>query len=429
MCYSEVVFSNMSSNMQPTASSKQNPKDFEIDAVAALGKLQIALREVIAAIPGPSLRRPADLQKTLGVHRKLAWQIHKFAHAPGPMAEATILPSARAIRQVVNAVRKHGGPEHMIRTADDAIDQIEDVIKQYAGTRAHFDSMLAGLASKESEQIDYAHRRAAFHANSHIWGSQARTQLACYCLQASDTDPSRIDFFSLGGLVDLRRFRTNVPWTVMNSRVMDETGVISESNNCHVIDDEGGSEQNPAGLLRQFCTSPLPQCRRFITRRGRLMVELQADGMGNQTVITCMRSHIWRSAVPRYITDVDPMAHYSSRVRTPVESLVFDLLVHDNVYPNISLESLLYTDHRGADNDGRDLEMDLMSKLDPPTLLGRGAATLYTPEVPRYPEMAQFVFDRLGWDSSRFLIHRFRMDYPVMPASVMLQFDLPTASL
>ena len=50
---------------------------------------------------------------------------------------------------------------------------------------------------------------------------------------------------------------------------------------------------------------------------------------------------------------------------------------------------------------------------------------LHTADVPRYPKIAGYVFDRLGWDGSRFDVYRCRVQYPIVPSSVMLQFELP----
>jgi hypothetical protein len=59
--------------------------------------------------------------------------------------------------------------------------------------------------------------------------------------------------------------------------------------------------------------------------------------------------------------------------------------------------------------------------------LGRGPSALYATDVPRYVEMGRYIFDRLGWDAERFLVYRCRLEYPVLPSTVVMQFDLPPA--
>ena len=57
--------------------------------------------------------------------------------------------------------------------------------------------------------------------------------------------------------------------------------------------------------------------------------------------------------------------------------------------------------------------------------LGKGPSVLHTPEVPRYAEMVQYALDRSGWNASNFDVYRCRVEYPVMPSSVVVQFELP----
>ena len=59
------------------------------------------------------------------------------------------------------------------------------------------------------------------------------------------------------------------------------------------------------------------------------------------------------------------------------------------------------------------------------THLGRGPSVLHTADVPRYSKIAGYVFDRLGWDGSRFDVYRCRVQSPVVPSTVTLQFELP----
>jgi hypothetical protein len=61
------------------------------------------------------------------------------------------------------------------------------------------------------------------------------------------------------------------------------------------------------------------------------------------------------------------------------------------------------------------------------TYLGKGPSVLYTADVPRYPELANYAFERLGWDGERFDVYRCRVEYPVLPSTVAMVFDLPEA--
>jgi hypothetical protein len=56
--------------------------------------------------------------------------------------------------------------------------------------------------------------------------------------------------------------------------------------------------------------------------------------------------------------------------------------------------------------------------------LGRGTDVMDTPEAPRHGEMMGYALGRLGWDAGKFEVYRCLIEYPVMPSSVVVQFDL-----
>ena len=56
--------------------------------------------------------------------------------------------------------------------------------------------------------------------------------------------------------------------------------------------------------------------------------------------------------------------------------------------------------------------------------MGKGPGALYTGDFPKYPDMGRYVFDRLGWDAARFDVYRCRVEYPVLPSSVVMEFAL-----
>jgi hypothetical protein len=57
--------------------------------------------------------------------------------------------------------------------------------------------------------------------------------------------------------------------------------------------------------------------------------------------------------------------------------------------------------------------------------LGRGLAVLDCAEVPRYVDMMQYAFKRIGWNGERFDVYRCRLEYPVMQSLVDIRFELP----
>lgn len=114
------------------------------------------------------------------------------------------------------------------------------------------------------------------------------------------------------------------------------------------------------------------------------------------------------------------------QVRTPCEAVVVDLLVREDTFGAIEPEMAVYGEQSGGSSyPAPGSERDLLPIRQPVLSLGKGPSVLHTPDVPRYAEMARFAFDRLGWEAERFDVFRIRIEYPVMPSSVVLRFELP----
>lgn len=104
-------------------------------------------------------------------------------------------------------------------------------------------------------------------------------------------------------------------------------------------------------------------------------------------------------------------------------------MVHDVMLARGHFPSRLPTVRIYSDLDDRKLplaerERYLLRLSETPVFLGSGVNVLHTPDVPRYPEMAQHVLDKLGWNADEFEVYRCRIEYPVLPSSVVLDFDL-----
>jgi hypothetical protein len=60
-------------------------------------------------------------------------------------------------------------------------------------------------------------------------------------------------------------------------------------------------------------------------------------------------------------------------------------------------------------------------------MLGSGEEVVHTPDIPRYGEMARYLFERLGWDARQIELYRLRLQFPPMPSAVMVSHSLHPA--
>ena len=404
--------------------TKQPEHSFYEDVGRTLTRLRSDLSEVIAAIPDV-VRKGADLHRALHIDRTLSWKVFKIASAVDPVAAGPHVPSRGNLRSFLRAAAKQGVPERLIEAASNSADEFEKMVTRHAGDRPTFDSMVSALGSEETaEQLNLVHRRQAFRAQRHILGVHAETHLKFVAMQPSD-DPMWLDGVRVEGFVGLRQLRDNAPLIISYSGTRNDDGSVVEVKREPL---ESVSEPHGVALLRDFCSKPLPELRAVQAQAGIVVGEIVSRDIGKCAAVTCMEGHLARKPVQRYSTEGNRKGGSAIAVRTPVEVAILDLLLHEDTYGPIEPSVFVHAEHAGEMPwDGLIHGRHRLPTHHSVVYLGKGPTALHTPDIPRHAEMARHVFKRVGWEAERFDVYRCRIEYPVMPSSIGVAFDLPDA--
>ena len=400
-------------------------KSLEIDAKRVLSRLRHAFGEVIQSLPG-KISRPHEIQKTLQIDKRLAWKIAKFVHDDDLFGSVRHLAGPGGIDIFLNAASQKNVPAELITSTKQAVDDFERLIKTHAGGRAALEMMLGGYSHKSRSETDLFHRKAAFSANSYIWGVQAQSQLSVYMLSPNE-DSVSIDVAVLRGLVSFRRIRS-VPWIISRVRRLDDDGEVRRPLQLLPLDSRSVDPSgNPAvPLLQDFCSKPLPPTRRVPDYAGYLADELLETEVGNLGEITCVTGEVAYQGSPRFQEEHNKLLTFTTLIRTPVEELVFDCLVHENLFEKFDPTFSVYSDLTPVFGDIRS-DRDRLPITETIRHLGNDPTAAYTPHIPNYSKIVQWACDRLGWQRERFQLHRVHMSYPVNPSSVRMNTTLPPA--
>jgi hypothetical protein len=402
----------------------RKPSTFEQQAEKVLRQLSAAMAALIEAIPAAGrIKRATDLQRTLGVHSKLAWQVFRIANADNVIEEGRAVPSDAAMDRLLEAAAKRGVPEAPIAAVRKAFEKFGEVVSTHAGNRAAFDSMVTGLTEDGSEPLDIMHKRAAFRAYSHFLGARARATLACNVFQPSERDPDSLDCLILKGLIDLSTQRRDTSVLLANIWAAEEDGSPHEHRGIEPLD-AAGVVQGVA-LFRKFCSEPLPPLRTEKKPDGSLGVIVDGDLIDVKSALTLMLGFVIRSAGARYSSDASKTSGAASAIRTPSETLIHDVLVRDDVFPNASPRVDVFFDYGGSMVAHRGFSHAKPLTRENVIFLGRGLDILDMPEMPGYPKMVKAALAKVGWDPARFGVYRCRIEYPVVPSTVGIEFDLP----
>ena len=397
---------------------------FEDDARQSLVRLREAFAALLENLPERAVRAH-EVSKTLGIHRKLGWQIANLVYEPDPLAAAQHLPGRASIRKFLNAVARHKVDAELLRTAEDAVGNIDRLIEVHAGDRESLNLMLTGSAGEAARKADLAQRRAAFQAGSYIWGVQVQTSLASVVLWPSAEREGCFDLAQLAGFVGFRRMRSNVSWPLRSARQYADDGSATPQPVRIPLDGNNvGSDEPP--LLTRFCSQPPPGMRRRTGPDRMIIDELLPGPTGNTGAIDCFIGELCRAAGHAYRTEHESIWGTGRRVRTPAQVLILDQFVHEDLFGVIDPKVCMYRDlPEGPPLPVAMRDDDRMPVFETVQHLGKGLSGIRTPDVPRYAEMISYVFERLGWEPSRFRVVRARVEYPPVPTTVSVEYALP----
>jgi hypothetical protein len=397
---------------------------FEDETAAVLGRVRAGLAEVISAIPG-HVADSADLHRALRIQKTASWRLYKAATATDPLAAAPHVPTPAVLKKFFEAAASKGVRAGTIEAAARATADLERLVNKHAGDRATFDSMISSLLDgEESRQISLSHRRLVFRGLKHILGMQAKTLLKFMAVQPA-ADPTMLDLARVEGIISLRQLRSDAPLIVSRACTVLRDGCVQKVHR-EPLGTAVGSDR--MSLLSEFCSQPLPEFREVEEAPDVLQGELVSRGVGRCGAITCFEGHVVREVGARYWSAEDPSLAACQKVRTPCEVVVLDLLVREGTFgANLPIGAVCcehFREHQGEDPWR---QRSMLTARETVSYLGRGASVLQTQDFPRYAELARYVFDHIGWNDEAFDVYRCRIEYPVVPSTVMVYFDLPKA--
>lgn len=399
------------------------PPRLEEEGPAVLQELRASLWTVICAIPG-GIRTSADLHKTLQIDPMLAWGVHKAATSDKPFAASVVLPGAAALSKFLAASKKKGVPSELCERASAAIDVFEELVERHAGDRSTFESMAADLSGEHTDAADLKSKRAAFRANGHIWGMQAKTLLSATIVHPGK--PGWIDAASIRGQIGLRQcrsranLRTEFKWKLFPT---DPSAERIHSTREPI--DPKGSNIDGIALMNDFCSQPLPEFSVKEHSSGFKGADLLMRGLGNSSAVTWFVGTVTRNfnEVPLV---TPPGRWFAAQILKPAEVFTWDLLIHEDLLTqNIQPTVKVFGSLRGGDSVMEQDEGDLLPVQAKLVDLGVGMTAAVNADYPRYPELIEHATSCLRWQAQKLRIFRVRIDYPVLHSLVKIGFDLP----
>ncbi|MEO0482124.1 MAG: hypothetical protein AAF138_00700 [Planctomycetota bacterium] len=408
-----------------TVAADSSPADrtaFADVAAARLREAQAAMTELLVGA-GLGGARPTEVGRELGLDKTLAWKVSRFVEDADPVKAARHMPGQGGVEIVLKAASLRGvapGRLDAVRLAD---TRLRRFVEQQAGDRRSFEAMLA--AGGRDEKLEFEERRAYYKAGSAIWGVRARAQFLMLALRPSETEPGYLDGVQISGLVEMERLRPDVPWIMRRLRASTDSGKQMLKMTREPLDPSGATGDG-LPLVPEFCSRPLPEIRQFEGANGMLYDEIVPGAVGRRSAVTCITGEIYRSAIPSVYSEDNRYGLYTLTVRTPVETVLFDLLLHRSLThfePAVASVVGLLEDRPGSSASGSSESLSLLSGSAPAMTLG-SPPVLQTPRLSKYAAMAEGALSRAGWGLDEFVGYRCEVEYPAAPCDVALRCEI-----
>jgi hypothetical protein len=386
-----------------------------------MGDMQSALLRLISAVPveNRGIRNAAALERALGIDRKLAWRVFKIANDDDSVAAGLLMPRKISIAKVSKAAKLKKVGAEIISNMEGAYSRYEQLVRDTAGNREVFDSMLSGLVSEAADPLDLVHKRASVRADTHLLGVHCEAILKTFIVRPS-VDGQNLDTAVLGGLVRLKRLRAGVPLVISSRRFEGYDGEDIRPK-YQPVDPESARKYG-IPLLEAFCSSPVPRFEQRITRDGFKEVTVAGGGLGEAHSSTCFMADYARAIMSRHQTELDKQLRLITNVRTPADRLIFDVMMARGCLASAPPVIGVCSDHAGVRFP--DEPQITLATRETIRRIPSGLKGISTPEIPQYPDIIAHVLGRLDWDPDEFDVYRCVVDYPVLPSSVMMAFEL-----
>jgi hypothetical protein len=390
------------------------PEAVEAQIVEVGRDLARSFSGVLAALPGGP-HRPQWLARTLGVNTVLTSRLIKAAQQDDPLAVTHMMPGPEPLRRLLRAAERKKVDRALIEQARTAVNRFARLIDVEAGDRSGLDAIISGWLPDARQRVELIAKQSVFRGMSQLLGMSSEVEHHCHILYPSRDATERADLLWIAATRGLRRVRPGLLVTYDTVHFAAPMLTIG-----------GRPVEGLDGLLlAQFCSHPLPQLQ--VCRTNNVMrYMLSGDGVGVQSAVNLVHGTLLPQAKEMRRAAGEPPRKTSVAVGvgTPTKALLFDVLMHPDVYPEqVPALKLFRTagifERSHVRHDAN--RLDVIETVQP---LGKGVAKFRVAETPAYQDMIRHACAERGWDAAALHGFRCRIEFPMYSSEVVMEFEL-----
>ncbi len=390
---------------------------FEEAAKDVMIDLHSSMNDLISALPG-TIRRAVDLERALGVEKKLAWQAFRLSRGSG-IGEMANIPSLASAARLSEAALARGVPATVAERVSAAFERFESLVVEHCGDRACLLSMVSGLGYERRERTEVRVRRAHFRSSAHLWGVQARSQIRTLIYCPTGPKGETLEAILVSGNVGLQGMRRGEPVTISSWLSPLHKPGAENAPLTGGVDGAGPGPTPGFELLTPFCSEALPEMTHVPARSGVMETEMVIPSAGRVGALTLYLSQ--RSA-----TEGDARERGAGGgmfVSVPVEEIMIELLVPAGLTEPATARVAVYGRRHHPERVFEERRVDLLAQHESVSTFGPNDRAPGVECSPRHQEAVRFVLAKYGLTGTCFDVYRCRVKFPVLHTLVVIRVD------
>jgi hypothetical protein len=323
------------------------------------------------------------------------------------------------------AAGKKGVPTKLVDELIAALEDFDELIRTEAGDRSGFDAIIASWLPEVRGEFELRRKQAIFRAMSQLKGKAAHAYIATPMVYPTG-DGERLDLVWVFAHLQLQRLRPGVSVNFASRRIARPHGDSTTQRVRHPKTLDGKDIEGVDGLLLpDYCSRPTPKLH--VRTAGDIAEYSLADtSYGRRSMCDLVIAEVNESELPRFVPpEPKRKRFFYTDISTPVELLVFDALIHEDVLGPSDPSLLIYdTGAKGtADVNDPSRDSDRLDLHESIQRLGSGVDHCRISEAPWYVELLKRVCTTMKWDANKLKAFRTRIEYPLYGSQVAIAYE------
>jgi len=380
-------------------------------------RISLDLAQSLTAVVDAVSERPVNvsaLGRKLGLNRVTISKLLSGINSSSSDELLAVIPGPESLRAAVSAAERHFDDAALSASAFASIDAFAAMIRDQYGTRAALVAALGKDSPRLSERVASNSRADVFNGMRRIVGVEASVWVNAMFFLPSEQDTSVIETTTLHGALGIRRLRPDTPFYFVFGSPFVEPG-------------RDGSNLTASPLQLQEFYANEPAVLESTSLGHQLCHRLVHDKLGKDAVVDMLVVSHDTKGSKRYADENSPLRGMSLVMDLPARSLVFDVIVHESLFPGSDAELFVFKPSaRGPSNpNDPSSKRDRIPVTETVQRAADGIEAFDVPDVPRYAEMIARVCDTAGYSIDKFRTYRLSMPYPLTGFQYTMAFRAP----